>query len=109
MRSLATVCLVLAMVMVIDHSYGFTLNMQESAPSRRVFMSKATSIVVTSVGLGSAAPPAFAAPEIFTTQSGIKYATLKPATGKGNPIDKDIVAVEYTAYLMDGSIFGESH
>jgi FKBP-type peptidyl-prolyl cis-trans isomerase 2 len=49
---------------------------------------------------------AVSSPEIFTTPNGIKFATIKKATSKGSPIDKDIVAIEYTGYLTDGTIFG---
>lgn len=52
---------------------------------------------------------ATASPEIFTTPNGIKYATTKKGTGKGSPIDKDIVAIEYTGYLTDGTIFDATH
>jgi FKBP-type peptidyl-prolyl cis-trans isomerase len=105
MRSLATACL--AFAIAIDNSLVFALSIQGSAPSRRAFLSKATAVVAAGVGLGTSAP-ALAAPEIFTTSNGIKYATINPGKAKGSPLDKDIVAIEYTGYLTDGTIFGES-
>jgi hypothetical protein len=47
-----------------------------------------------------------AAPTVLTTTNGIKYAITKPADEKRTPLERDIVAVEYTGYLLDGSIFG---
>ncbi|EEC43324.1 predicted protein, partial [Phaeodactylum tricornutum CCAP 1055/1] len=43
------------------------------------------------------------------TQGGIKYAILKPSKEKGVPLKGDIVAIEYTGYLIDGTIFDASH
>ena len=106
MRSLFACCLLIA---VATKTAALRANLQDSAPSRRAFLSKATTAaVVASVGLGSAASAGVAAaPEIVTTSSGIKYATIKPAVSKGRPLDGDIAAIEYTGYLTDGTIFGE--
>jgi hypothetical protein len=104
MRSLGTAFLVVV-VMAINRTAAFALSMQDSVPSRRAFLSKA--FVAAGVGLGTSAP-AMAAPEIFSTKNGIKYATLKPGKDKGSPLERDIVAIEYTGYLTDGTIFGES-
>ena len=76
--------------------------------SRRAFINKATaSIVAGTATFGAGVAPGVAAPQIFTTKKGVKYAILKKE-GKDNtvPLDKDIVAIEYTGYLRDGSIFG---
>ena len=72
-------------------------------------LSKAVGVAfVASSGMAIVPKSSIAAttPEIVTTANGIKYATTKKATGKGSPIDKDIVAIEYTGYLTDGTIFG---
>ena len=76
--------------------------------SRRAFFNKVAATTVASVGgFGAGVSPGVAAPQIFTTKNGVKYAVLKKE-GKDNttPQDKDIVAIEYTGYLTDGSIFG---
>jgi hypothetical protein len=82
----------------------------QSTTTRRDILSKlAGSAFVVSSGIAVAPKPTIAvssSPEVFTTANGIKYATIKKATGKGSPIDKDIVAIEYTGYLTDGTIFG---
>lgn len=103
MHILAAVLLVLATA--VDNLTVFALTMKDLTPSRRAFLSKATAFVAAGAGLGTTAP-ALAVPEIFTTSSGIKYATIKPGKAKGSPLDKDIVAIEYTGYLTDGTIFG---
>ena len=81
----------------------------QSTTSRRDVLSKVAGVAfVTSSGIAFAPKSTVAAtsPEIVTLENGIKYATIKKATGKGSPIDKDIVAIEYTGYLTDGTIFG---
>ena len=76
--------------------------------SRRAFL---TQSVATAAAAATLAPQsAFAAPEILTTTDGkIKYAVLKSAKEKGSPIKGDIVAIEYTGYLIDGTIFDATH
>ena len=81
----------------------------QSATSRRDVLAKVAGVAfVASSGIAIAPKSSVAAasPEIFTTANGIKYATIKKPTGKGSPLDKDIVAIEYTGYLTDGTIFG---
>ena len=76
--------------------------------SRRAFFNKVAATSVAGVGVfGAGVSPGVAAPQIFTTKNGVKYAVLKKE-GKDNtiPQEKDIVAIEYTGYLTDGSIFG---
>ena len=78
---------------------------------RRGFMAKtasAAAIAITTGGsiLSTKAQPANAAPQILSTNSGIKYAVIKPADEKRTPLDRDVVAIEYTGYLTDGTIFG---
>ena len=78
--------------------------------TRRDILSKAAGMALVASTMAAkptiAAAAAAASPEVFNTANGIKYATIKKATGKGSPIDKDIVAIEYTGYLTDGTIFG---
>ena len=84
-----------------------------TSSTRRNFFSKVvstTTLIVSTSGLIEVVSPdqaLAASPEMFKTPNGIKYATLKKPTGKGSPIDKDIVAIEYTGYLTDGTIFGK--
>lgn len=61
--------------------------------------------------LRTAAPlPANAAtPQIFETPNGIKYAVLVPPKDKAPPQQGDIVAIEYTGYLTDGTVFDSTH
>lgn len=80
--------------------------------NRRDFLSKATTFVATtSAGLVLAGgqPAVGASPEIFTLSNGIKYAVLKPAKGDNHPVEGDLVAIEYTGYLVDRSIFDATH
>ena len=64
-------------------------------------------VVVSTVAATTALPQSVsAAPIILSTNNGIKYAVLKPAQEQRTPFDKDIVAIEYTGYLSDGTIFG---
>lgn len=82
----------------------------KDSPSRRAVINKvaaASLAVVTGSGVNMRA--AFAVPEILMTQGGIKYAILKPSKEKGVPLKGDIVAIEYTGYLIDGTIFDASH
>jgi FKBP-type peptidyl-prolyl cis-trans isomerase len=85
-----------------------TLGFSSKDASRRAFLTKAsTSAVVALVG---ASQKAKAAPEILNTPSGIKYAVTKPPKDKGaSPLKGDIVAIEYTGYLTDGSVFDGTH
>lgn len=87
----------------------FALSASALQPSsRRAFFNKVAATTVASVGVfGAGVSPGLAAPQIFTTKNGVKYAVLKKE-GKDNttPQEKDIVAIEYTGYLTDGSIFG---
>lgn len=84
---------------------------EKNSSSRRHFMNTmiggATMMSTVFVGFTSdAANAATTTPEILTTSNGIKYAIIKKVDEKRTPFDKDIVAIEYTGYLLDGSIFG---
>lgn len=59
--------------------------------------------------LGVNTHPAMAAPQIFTLDSGIKYAVTKESQKGNYPQRKDIVAVDYTGYLTSGQIFDSTH
>jgi len=90
------------------YSTSSTAQGASTAASRRAFLSRSTALVAAGVGssqIGSGS--ASAAPEIFTLPCGIKYATLKPPKDNKKPLNGDIVAIEYTGYLTDGTIFGE--
>ena len=108
MRSFMLVAALMATIGVNGWSHPAN---SPSTSSRRDVISKVVGVAfVASSGIAIAPKPTVAAtsPEIFNTANGIKYATIKKATGKGSPIDKDIVAIEYTGYLTDGTIFGTS-
>mmetsp|Transcript_33770 Transcript_33770/g.71990 ORF Transcript_33770/g.71990 Transcript_33770/m.71990 type:complete len:200 (-) Transcript_33770:333-932(-) len=84
--------------------------------SRRGFLSSSFATIVGGASIaGLVAQPqqsnAVTAKEIITTPSGIKYAVTKEA-GKGKavaPLSGDIVAVDYTGYLVNGQIFDATH
>merc|ERR1712232_1535370 len=85
---------------------------KDSMSSRRSFLSTSVATVVGGAAILSGQPQsANAAPEIFTTDSGIKYAITKEATSKKPqaPIPGDIVAIDYTGYLSNGQIFDATH
>jgi FKBP-type peptidyl-prolyl cis-trans isomerase len=89
-------------------SLANSLTMKSSdVPSRRTFLSRTVSTTAAVItGSTIAAQNSMAAtPEIFTTPRGIKYAILKPAKMEAKPQKGAIVAIEYTGYLTDGSIF----
>lgn len=96
---------------VVAHATAFSLKADSSSSSRRSFLSKTVASTAALIGAGSSVGVdiASAAPQIFTTPSGIKYAVLtkpreKPTSAKG-----DIVAIEYTGYLTNGAIFDGTH
>ena len=96
------------------YASGFSMSMtQEGSPSRRNFLQKSVATAAAVVGVSSLpVMPVNAAPEIFTTPSGLKYAILKqPADLKKAtvPAKGDVVAIEYTGYLTDGKIFDATH
>ena len=77
--------------------------------SRRAFVTKSTAFVAAA-GIATSlvgTKATTAAPEISTLPCGIKYATLKPPKDNKKPQTGDIVAIEYTGYLTDGTIFGK--
>jgi FKBP-type peptidyl-prolyl cis-trans isomerase len=108
----------LILVVASYETQAFSLSMRQSgvpstSSSRREFFTKAAGAGAAVVGaavLGSSPQPALAAPEIFNTPSGIKYAVLKESKQKGGyPQDGDIVAIEYTGYLTNGQIWDSTH
>ena len=105
----AGACLLLAPTSAFSLSMGL-----KGSPSRRAFLAKtvsssAASIAVIAASNLSLTPNANAAPQIFKTNSGIKYAILKEATKGSYPRPGDIVAIEYTGYLTSGAIFDGTH
>ena len=79
--------------------------------SRRAFVSSASAAAVAAIAT-SASSPALAAPQIFNTPEGVKYAILEePKNPKKAvaPMPGDIVAIEYTGFLSDGTIFDATH
>mmetsp|Transcript_12927 Transcript_12927/g.23414 ORF Transcript_12927/g.23414 Transcript_12927/m.23414 type:complete len:206 (-) Transcript_12927:227-844(-) len=101
-------------------SAAFSLSMRVteggtgSVSTRRGFFSSgalATAAVV--VGVTASSPQEVqAAPEIFTTENGVKYAVTKePKDPKKaqSPLTGDLVAIEYTGYLTNGQIFDATH
>lgn len=84
-----------------------------SMSSRRNFFVRSVALpaaaTVGAIALPSASNAA-GKTEIFSTDKGVKYAILKPASGKAvTPQQGDIVAVEYTGYLSSGQIFDSTH
>lgn len=75
---------------------------------RRSFLSNvvsaSTSATLGVISLGGLSMPAAAAPEIFTLKSGIKYAITKASDKDQYPQVGDIVAIEYTGYLVNGQV-----
>jgi FKBP-type peptidyl-prolyl cis-trans isomerase len=94
---------------------SFSLSMQAarstSSSSRRAFLGTAGASVAAIATAGSVqgVPSALAAPQIFKTNGGIKYAVTKDDAKGGYPQQGDIVAIEYTGYLTTGTIFDGTH
>ena len=112
MKLLASLVLIAATGCSLIHS-GTALSVVRPTSNRRAFLSRTVATAAAAVVplvVSSARPEeALAAPEIFTTDSGIKYAITKETKSKTVPQEKDIVAIEYTGYLTDGSIFDATH
>jgi hypothetical protein len=86
---------------------GWRVGTTRTPVSDRRSLLLTSSALLPAVLLPAFAPvPALAAPEIFTTPKGAKYAILQESKEKARPANGDIVAIEYTGYLTDGSIFG---
>jgi len=110
-------CFALAALLGDQVTAAFSLSSSSAndatASSRRAFLSKGTALVAAAAGAGSSFlggnSAAIAAPEIFTLDNGIKYAIIKPAKDNKKPMKGDIVAIEYTGYLTDGTIFDATH
>jgi FKBP-type peptidyl-prolyl cis-trans isomerase len=107
------------LVAVVMTATSNAYNLGTSEPSRRTFLQRAASSAVAAlVGVGSSTmlpstgplPVQAAAPQIFDTANGIKYAVLIPPKDKSAPPAKgDLVAIEYTGYLTDGTVFDSTH
>lgn len=123
MKSVVAVLALLASAGHTTEAFSMTMKQQSSsnvaASSRRAFFTKAAStaaVVATTVTGVSSPALAATAPEILTTEHGIKYAILKkPQTvlgnvgGGGYPQKNDVVAIEYTGYLTNGQIWDSTH
>lgn len=107
--------LILASLLLVDSTWAFSLSMRLGASSsRRAFIQKTAGTTAAIVAASSlpTSTPVVAAPEIYNTPSGLKYAILKqPKDPKKAtvPQNGDIVAIEYTGYLPDGKIFDATH
>jgi peptidylprolyl isomerase len=107
--------LVLALALASHQATSFSMSMKTEGFSRRAFVSSAsttTAAVAAIVTSGSSPAAAAAAPQIYNTPEGVKYAILKePKDPKKAvaPMQNDIVAIDYTGYLTDGSIFDATH
>jgi FKBP-type peptidyl-prolyl cis-trans isomerase len=109
---------ILVAFVVTSTSNAYSLGTSE--PSRRAFLQRATSSAAAAlVGAGSSTilpstaplPAQAAAPQILETPNGIKYAVLTPPKNKSAPppVKGDLVAIEYTGYLTDGTVFDSTH
>jgi hypothetical protein len=100
------------LALLLPTTNAYTQPHQPPAVSRRIWgqQALATAAAATVFAIGTT-PPAVAAttPTIYTTPQGIKFAILKPAKDPKPPLNGDIVAIEYTGYLTDGTIFDASH
>ena len=108
----------LALALLVAQTSAFSLQMRSDTSSfgatagkasRRTFLSTTVSTTAAAVIGTSWIQPANAAPQIFNTPSGIKYAVLKPPKQESPPVKGDIVAIEYTGYLPNGAIFDGTH
>jgi FKBP-type peptidyl-prolyl cis-trans isomerase len=90
---------------------GFSLLQPEQQEgSRRNFLQKSAAVGVAALGLPVSS--VLAAPDIYNTPSGLKYAITRqpPDLKKATiPAKGDVVAIEYTGYLTDGKIFDGTH
>jgi hypothetical protein len=118
--SLVALAMVVACITHSTESYSA----DSPPPSRRSFLRRAAStasfalvggasastvLAAAQEGLRPPAALAATATQIFETPNGVKYAVLSPAKDKFVPAKGDIVAIEYTGYLTDGSIFDSTH
>lgn len=108
--------LAIVVTLMVDNVGAFSISMTaDSDVSRRSFVTKvvgstAAAAVVIGGNVAFPVPATAAAPEIFNTEDGVKYAVLKQPAKKGYPPQKgDIVAIEYTGYLANGKIFDATH
>jgi FKBP-type peptidyl-prolyl cis-trans isomerase len=108
------------LVAFVGTSTSNAYSLGTSEPSRRAFLQRAaTSAAAALVGVGSSTilpsaaplPAQAAAPQILETPNGIKYAVLIPPKNKSAPppVKGDLVAIEYTGYLTDGTVFDSTH
>lgn len=109
---IVSLLLLAATCLVVERTSAFSVPSDGSkvVPSRRAFFADVGAATAAAVvGTAGFAQGAAAAPQIFTTKNGIKYAVLQEGKGKSSPLKGDIVAIEYTGYLTDGTIFDATH
>ena len=108
-KLLSIIAIALAATLASVDAFSVRSKQSTSSSSRRSFLSKAAGSVLGGVALTQLPNNAMAAPTIYKLDSGVKYAITKDVDRGSYPQDGDIVAVEYTGYLTDGSIFDASH
>lgn len=75
----------------------------DSSPSvsrRDAFLTVGAGVIGATSAFVASTPAIAAAPKIYTLESGIKYAITKEATTNTSPYTGDIVAIEYTGYVL---------
>jgi FKBP-type peptidyl-prolyl cis-trans isomerase len=111
MKFIVTHLLIMA-GMLSQQFHALALSVEMSV-TRRAFVSKAivgAATIATATEILAMPHRVLAAtPEITTLESGIKYATLKKPGKDFAPQKGDIVAIEYTGYLADGTIWDSTH
>jgi FKBP-type peptidyl-prolyl cis-trans isomerase len=93
-------------------SYTSAFSVGGETTDRRAFFTNTGATVAAAIGSIVASPQSsLAGPEIITTTSGIKYAVTKAPSDKKPvaPLKGDIVAIDYTGYLVNGQIFDATH
>jgi FKBP-type peptidyl-prolyl cis-trans isomerase len=112
MRS-SLVVLSLALTTGINQATSFSMSIKTEGFSRRAFVSSVSASTAAFAAIvTSGSSPAAATPQIYNTPEGVKYAILKePKDPKKAiaPMQNDIVAIDYTGYLADGTIFDATH
>lgn len=91
---------------------GATVCQAYTTSARRAFLKQSVTTAAAVALVGASTLPTgvqAASPQIFETTKGVKYAVLVPPKEKSSPQKGDLVAIEYTGYLTDGTIFDSTH
>jgi hypothetical protein len=95
------------LIIFIVGGHAFSIH-EGKTSDRRSFVSNVASVssaaLVGVTAMSGVSLPSLAVPEIFTLKSGIKYAITKPSEKGQYPEVGDIVAIEYTGYLVNGQV-----